>query len=122
MKAVRAISASFLIAIAFVACDENPVSDDRDVAARIVLNPSVVNLTVSTEKPVTGYIVNKYGEATFDRIEAQACDAKVTIRPDSTLLPFEPPTRVVARAVTIGTSCITFSARGLTDTVSVVVR
>ena len=122
MKIVRAISASCLLAISFLACDENPVSDDREVVWRVVTNPTVMSLTVATEKTVTGYGVNRYGEATFDRVDAQACDAKIAVRPDSTLLPFEPPTRVVARGVTLGTTCITFRVRGLVDTVAVTVR
>src|SRR5262245_1640401 len=121
-KGIQALIAASLVGIALAACDGNPVSDERGSVFRLFLSPSVLNLTVNGEKKVTGYTVNRYGEATFDRVTASACDAKVTVTEDTDLLPFEPPTRVVAHGSAAGTTCITFTGGGMTDSVRVVVQ
>ena len=122
MKKIHALVAASLVGAALLACDSNPVSDDRESVDRLYVNPQFITLTVNTEKKITGYPVNRYGEATFDNITVAACDAKVAVREDSTRLPVEPPTRVIARGVAAGASCVTFSASGLVDTVRVVVN
>jgi hypothetical protein len=118
----HALLVACLASAALLACDSNPVADDRDSVDRLYVNPQFITLTVNTEKKITGYPVNRSGEATFDNITVAACDAKVAVREDSTRLPVEPPTRVIARGVTAGASCVTFSASGLVDTVRVVVN
>jgi hypothetical protein len=122
VKPVKALVLLSLVGAALLACDSNPVSDDRDTVDRLYVNPAFITLTVNAEKKVTGYPVNKYGEATFDNVTVTACDTKVSVRQDSTRLPVEPPTRVIARGVTAGSTCITFSSSGLVDTVKVVVN
>ena len=99
MKTAEALALLTVIGSALLACDKNPVGADRDKVDRLFVNPAFITLTVNTEKKVTGYPVNKYGEATFDNVTVAACDAKISVRQDSTRLPVEPPTRVIARGV-----------------------
>ena len=122
MRKIHAFLVACAAGAALLACDSNPVSDDRASVDRLYVNPQFITLTVNTEKKITGYPVNKYGEATFDKITVAACDAKIAVREDSTRLPVEPPTRVIARGVAAGASCVTFTASGLVDTVKVVVN
>jgi hypothetical protein len=122
MKKIHALVAVCLATAAMLACDSNPVGDAREEVDRLFVNPQFITLTVNAEKKITGYPVNKYGEATFDKITVAACDAKVAVREDSTRLPVEPPTRVIARGAAVGSSCVTFSASGFVDTVKVVVN
>ena len=122
MKKTNALLVACLASAALLACDGNPVADDRSSVDRLYVNPQFITLTVNTEKKITGYPVNKYGEATFDNITVAACDAKVAVREDSTRLPVEPPTRIIARGAAVGSSCVTFSASGLVDTVRIVVN
>ena len=121
MKTAKAL-ALLSVVVVLLSCDSNPVSSDREKIDRLFVNPAFITLTVNTEKKVTGYPVNKYGEATFDNVNVAACDAKISVRPDSTRLPVEPPTRVIARGAATGSTCLTFSAGGLVDTVKVVVN
>ncbi len=122
MKIFRAVMLMMTVGLV-AACDDNPVADDRETTFRLYLSPTHVNLTTSgAEKQVAGYALNRYGEATYANVTATACDARITIRPDSTLLSIEPPTRVRAKGVTVGTSCIVFAVGGFSDTVTVVVQ
>jgi hypothetical protein len=122
MKMTKGLTVVCIVSAALLACDSNPVSDDRESVDRLYVNPAFITLTVNAEKKITGYPVNKYGEATFDNITVTACDTKVSIREDSTRLPVEPPTRVIARGASAGSSCVVFSSSGLVDTVKVVVN
>ena len=120
MKIIRAVALLSVLGLGVVAaCDDNPVAEDRENVFRLFLNPTVVNLTVGGTKAVTGQALNRYGEATFTPVTATACDARITIAPDTTLLPIEPPTRVIATGRTVGTSCIVFTGGGFTDSVTV---
>ena len=93
MKTAKALALIPVVAAVLIAsCDSSPVSSDRETIDRLFVNPAFITLTVNTEKKVTGYPVNKYGEATFDNVNVAACDAKVSVRQDSTRLPVEPPT------------------------------
>lgn len=124
MKIIRTFALLLTVGTAVVACDENPVSDDRDTVFRLFLSPTVVNLPIgaANEKKITGYALNRYGEATYDAINTATCNGNLTIRPDTSLLPIEPPTRVIATGVTAGTSCIVFSTGSFSDTVRVTVQ
>lgn len=124
MKIIRTFTMLLAVGLGVMACDENPVSDDRDTVFRLFLSPTVVNLQrgAANEKKITGYAVNRYGEATYDNVTATACNGNLTIRPDTTLLVIEPPTRVIATGVTAGTSCIVFATGSFSDTVRVTVQ
>jgi hypothetical protein len=124
VKNIRTFALLLVVGLTIVACDDNPVADDRDTVFRFYLTPTVVNLTVGAagEKKVTGYTLNRYGEPTFDNVTTSTCNGNVVTRPDTTLLFIEPPTRVIARGVTAGSSCIIFAAGGFSDTVVVVVQ
>jgi len=122
VKTAKALALLTVIGSALLACDKNPVGSDREKVDRLFVNPAFITLTVNTEKKVTGYPVNKYGEATFDNVNVAACDAKISVRQDSTRLPVEPPTRVIARGVSTGSTCLTFSVSNLVDTVKIVVN
>jgi hypothetical protein len=124
VKNIRTFALLLAVGLTIVACDDNPVADDRDTVFRLFLNPTFVTLPIgaANEKKVTGYAVNRYGEATYDNVTATPCNGNVAIAEDTTLLRIEPPTRVVARGVTAGNSCIVFATGSFSDTVRVVVQ
>lgn len=122
MKMIRAVTLLLAIGLGFVACDENPVDEGAGEVYRMELSASFLSLTVAGEKSVAGYTVDRYGAPTFDNVTATSCNASVAIRPDTTMLPIEPPTRIVARGASAGSGCIIFTGGGFTDTVTVRVQ
>ena len=123
MRKLRAASIVCAAVLGLWACDDNPVSDDRENAFMFFLNPSFVTLARdNNEKIITGYTVNRYGEPTYDDVTATACNNNIAMRTDSLLLPVQPKTRVRVRGVAAGASCIVFNGAGLSDTVRITVQ
>lgn len=114
-----------LAALAFVgltamtACEDNPLSEDRDVVDRLQMNPSFANVRVSDSTFVTAIAVNKHGEPTGDDVTGTACDGKITVADDPTRSEFEVPERFIVKGVTAGESCINVSSGGKSATVTI---
>lgn len=105
--------------LAVAACDDNPLSEDRDAVDRLVLNPSFANVKVNDSTFVSAIAVNKHGEPLGVAVTATACDNRITLKNDPTRTEFEPPERFIIRGVTAGNSCVNVSSNGKQGTVTV---
>ncbi len=103
--------------VAMAACDNNPLSKDRDKVTRLDLNPSFANVKVNDSTFVTAIALNRNGEPTGDAVQGTACDGKITIKNDPTRTNFEPPERWIVHGVTAGQSCVNVSSAGVTSSV-----
>jgi hypothetical protein len=113
------IAALGLMAGLAVACDDNPLAEDRESIDRFNLNPSFAFVKVNDSTKVTAIAVNKHGEATGVAVTGTACDGRITVTRDATRLAYEPPERFVVRGVSAGESCVNISAGGKQATVTV---
>lgn len=108
-----------LAMVGFAACDDNPLSENRDSVERFSLNPSFANVKVSDSTKVTAIALNVHGEATGAAVTGTACDSKITVAKDPTRVEYEPPERFTIRGVSVGESCLTVSAGGKQATVTI---
>jgi hypothetical protein len=102
-----------------LACDDNPVSSDRDNSVALSLNPShaIVDAADTTRVDVNSR--NQYGAPTREAVTFTACDAKIAVEPDPTVVDVEHPNRTLVIAGTLGSTCVVATAAGLTDTATV---
>jgi hypothetical protein len=120
LKRIRLLGMLGLVAMSAVAaCDDNPLSEDRDVVDRLQLNPSFANVQVGAFTVVSAIAVNKHGEPTGDAVTGTACDAKINVQPDGTRTEFELPERFQVRGQTAGESCVNVSSGGKTATITI---
>lgn len=108
-----------LAVVAFAACDDNPLADNRDDVVRFDMNPTFANVQVGDSTKVTAIPVNVHGERTGIAVTGTACDSKITVTPDPTRTEFEPPERFVVKGVSAGESCLTVTAGGITATATI---
>lgn len=108
-----------LALVAFAACDDNPLAENRDTIDRFDLNPSFANVKVGDSTKVNAIPVNVHGERTGVEVSGTACDSKITVSKDPTRTAYEPPERFVIRGVSAGESCLTVSAGGKQATVTI---
>jgi hypothetical protein len=106
-----------VVAATVAACDDNPLSEGRDEVSRFRLNPAFANVQVGASVQVTAIPVNSYGEPTGASVTASACDAKVTVAPDTSRTVYEPAERYLVTGVATGDSCLNLSAGGRQATV-----
>ena len=102
-----------------VACDDNPVDEGRDDSVLLSLNPSFVVVDAADTSRVNANAENRYGDPTLAGITFSACDSKISVEPDPTLEPIEPPDRAIVIGVTLGSSCVVVNSGGQTDTAEV---
>ena len=108
-----------LASVVAMACDDNPLSADRDAITRFNLNPSVAFVKVNDSTKVTAIPVNRNGEAPGVAVNGVACDGKITVTKDPQRVEFEPPERFVVKGVTVGASCVNVSAGGVQATITI---
>ena len=119
-KAVRAIFGTTLVVMAVAACNDDPLSEDRDKASFFQLDPSVVAVNAGGTANVAAVIVNKYGASTNAAVAAEPCDSKITAAKDPTRSVYQPPERfVVTAGSALGSSCLIVKSESVTDTVTV---
>ncbi|NJD10571.1 MAG: hypothetical protein FIB01_09105 [Gemmatimonadetes bacterium] len=119
-KAVGAIFGAALVAVTMTACNEDPLSEDRDKAVFFQLNPSVVVVNAGSTARVAAVIVNKYGGSTLSAVTAEPCDSKITAVKDTARTEYQPPERfVITAANALGSSCLIVKSEGVTDTITV---
>lgn len=100
-------------------CDDNPLSEDRDVIAYWHLNPSFAIVNAGGETTITAIPLNIHGEPTGDAVQASACGAGLDIVADTSRTDFEPPERFVVRGQGLGENCVIVKSGGATDTATV---
>ena len=115
----RALAGLALVLGTVTACDDNPLSEDRDEAAYFRLNPSSVAVNAGGEVLVDAVLVNKFGGGLNQAVTGTPCDNKITAVPDSARSAFEFPERFRITGVTLGQTCLIVSGGGITDTVTV---
>lgn len=106
---------------AFVACDDNPVSADRDATVTLAINPSLAIVDAADTTRVSAVGRNQYGENTQVALTYTTCDAKIDVEPDPTRVAVEPPDRWLVMGRTLGESCVEFTAGGVAGTAKVFV-
>jgi len=121
LKKMGLIGALGLVVVAFAACDDNPLAENRDEIDRFELNPSFAYVKVGDSTKVNAIPVNVHGERPGVAVTGTACDSKITIKKDPTRVEYEPPERFVIFGVTAGTTCLNVSAGGKTAKADIVV-
>jgi hypothetical protein len=119
LRKLKTLALLAVIAVGVAACDDNPLSEDRNKVDRFQLNPSFANVLVGGTTQVTAIPVNRHGEPTGDAVTGTACDAKISIDSDSTRTAFEPPERWIVTGVSAGESCVNVSSGGVSATITV---
>ena len=116
----RALAGLALVLGTVTACDDNPLSEDRDEAAYFRLNPSSVAVNAGGEVLVDAVLVNKFGGGLNQAVTGTPCDNKITAVPDSARSVFEFPERFRIRGSNaIGNSCLIVTGGGISDTIAV---
>ena len=105
--------------LAVAACDDNPLSENREDVDRFRINPSFAFVKVNDSTKVTAIAVNRHGEPTGDAVTATACDGKINVAPDATRVEYEPPERFVVKGVTQGETCVNVAAGGQQATITI---
>ena len=105
--------------LAVSACDDNPLAEDRETASYFRLNPSNVAVNAGGTVTVDANILNRYGAALNEAVNATACDAGVSVERDTTRSAFEYPERFIVTGNSVGESCVVVSGAGITDTIAV---
>lgn len=109
------VRTAVLVAVASWAaagCDDNPVSDGRDTAARLAVNPTFAVVDAADTTRITANAVNESGEPTFDPVSFTACDTKITVTPDPERVEVQPPERAIIVGQTLGASCVDIDGPG----------
>jgi hypothetical protein len=119
VRKVGRVLAALTLVMSAAACDDNPLSEDRDEAAYFRLNPSNAAVNAGGTIRVDATVVNKYGAATNAAVTATPCDNKVTAVVDTGRTSFEFPERFIVTGAALGTSCLVVRGGGVTDTVEV---
>lgn len=114
----RAIAGLALVA-AVSACDDNPLSENRDSAEYFRLSVSNAVVEVGGQIGVVANVLNQYGAALVVNVTASECDAGVTVAVDTVRSEYEYPERFIITGNTVGESCVVVSGGGITDTIDV---
>ncbi|HSJ32943.1 MAG TPA: hypothetical protein VK933_15995 [Longimicrobiales bacterium] len=114
----RAIAGLALVA-AVSACDDNPLSENRDSAEYFRLSVSNAVVEVGGQIGVVANVLNQYGAALVVNVTAAECDARVTVAVDPVRSEYEYPERFIITGNTVGESCVVVSGGGITDTIDV---
>jgi uncharacterized protein YjdB len=115
----RALAAVALLSVAAVACDNNPLAEDRDKASYFRINPTSVAVNAGATVKVDAIVVNQFGGATNHAVTATPCDNKITAVADTGRSVFEYPERFVITGVSGGITCLRVSAAGIQDSIGV---
>jgi hypothetical protein len=111
-----------VVTAAAAGCKSDPTADLANGPAAIVTNFSQLVIDVGDSTTFTASVVNAQGFPIEEPVAFAACDAKVTVRPDTTLKPPAPNQfRAIVKAVTAGSSCVNASGAGLTTQVGVTI-
>lgn len=114
---VRAAVVGLIAGAVFVACDDNPVDEDRDRATRLQVNPTYATLDAADTLPLSASASNPYGDATLDAVTFTLCQSPtITFETDESRVTLQPPDRILVIGETLGESCVVASSAGLTDT------
>ena len=119
LRTMGLIAVIGLAVVAFAACDDNPLAENRDTIERFDLNPSFANVKVGDSTKVNAIPVNVHGERTGVAVSGTACDSKITVAKDPNRTEYEPPERFVVKGISAGASCLTVSAGGKQATVTI---
>lgn len=110
--------------LAVGACDDNPVDEGRGDARGLSVNPdfAVVNAADSTR--IEAVARDRYRELTYGEVSFTACDAKITLVPDTVhptgRVDIEAPERTIVFGESLGASCVIASGPGgVSDTATV---
>jgi len=104
---------------AFAACDDNPVSENRDTTVGLSVNPSFAVVDAADSTRVEATARNQYRDPTYADVNFTACDSKVTVADDPESVPLEPPKRVLVIGNTLGESCVEASVGSITEEIVV---
>jgi hypothetical protein len=114
------LTLSLALALGATACDDNPVDEGVDEAARLEVNPAVGTVDAGGEILVSARVLNQYGAPTYEAVTAEPCSGLVTVVTDSLRLEFEPPERFRVRAgAAKGSSCVRVRGGGFEEEVPI---
>ena len=114
-KSVRTAIIGAIASLAIVACDDNPVSSDREVTVGLAVNPTFAVVDAADTTRVDAFARNKYGDKTRPAVTASACDNKIAVVQDPERVTIEPPDRWIVVGQTLGETCLNFSGSGFAD-------
>jgi hypothetical protein len=121
---VRTGVVGLVACLAVGACDDNPVGEGRGDARGLSVNPdfAVVNAADSTR--IEAVSRDRYRDLTYGQVSFTACDAIITLVPDTAhptgRVDIEAPERIIIFGETLGESCVIASGPGgLSDTATV---
>ena len=102
------------------ACNDDPLSFDKDSTFDIQVNPSSMTVPAGVSVLLESRAVNQGGEPTWAEVTPTVAPACVTLEPDPEALEIHPPGRfLVSGGTTVGGCVITLSAGGVEKTVEV---
>ncbi len=102
------------------ACNDDPLSFDKDTVFDIQVNPSQMTVPAGVDVLLESRAVNQGGEPTWTEVTALVAPACVTLEPDPDDLEILPPGRFQVRGgSTVGECIITLSAGGVEKEVEV---
>lgn len=100
-------------------CDDNPLSEGRSDTVRFRTSHSFVVVDAADTVGVEALAVNNFAEPTGVTPTATACDAGITVVPDTARTQFEAPGGFLVIGEQLGPSCLEVSAGGVVDTIDV---
>lgn len=102
------------------ACNDDPLSFDKDTTFDIFVNPSSMTVPAGVGVLLESHAVNQGGEPTWAEVTYTVAPACVTLEPDPDALEIHPPGRFLVTGVnTVSTCTITLSSGGITKEVAV---
>jgi len=102
------------------ACNDDPLSFDKDTVFDIQANPSSMTVPAGVDVLLESRAVNQGGEPTWTEVTAVIAPACATVEPDPDDLEILPPGRfVVSGGTTVGNCTITLTSGGITKEVPV---
>jgi hypothetical protein len=102
------------------ACNDDPLSFDKDSTFDIQVNPSSMTVPAGVGVLLESRAVNQGGEPTWAEVTAVIAPACATVEPDPEALEIHPPGRfLITGLTTVGTCTITLTAGGITKEIPV---
>jgi hypothetical protein len=120
VRVLRRAAVGLAVVALLGACDDNPLSENRDQGAWFELNPSNVAVNAGGTVSVSAVVRNQFGAATNAAVTATPCDARISAVRDTGRTAFEFPERfIVTGSSSLGNTCLVVTGGGLTDTIRV---
>ena len=109
-----------VVAFTLGGCKSDPLSDLDGKPTEVVVDFSVLEVTIGNRLPVTAVVVDGRATPLEVPISFRTCNGVVSVAPDTSYHPIPATSaRVLVTGVSFGTSCVIAESEGLADTVQV---